>query len=69
MAPFLSVVAGVLIANGVNAAVPLKRAALPALAQVIDQKSLNALPMVPPPVGYNASSVSTAPPDALPPRS
>jgi hypothetical protein len=35
-----------------------KRAALPALAQVINQKSFNVLPTVPTPEEYNGSSVS-----------
>ena len=47
-----------LLGNSVNAAVPPAKRAIPALAQVIDQKSFNALPSVPPAIEYNASSAS-----------
>lgn len=48
-----------LLGNGINAAVPPhQKRAIPALAQVINQKSFNVLPEVPPAVEYNASSVS-----------
>ena len=39
---------------------PHQKRALPALAQVIDQRSFNVLPTVPTPEEYNASSVSSA---------
>ena len=46
-----------LLGNVYAGVVPVKRA-VPALAQVINQKALNVLPKVPPAVDYNASSVS-----------
>ncbi|KAK3317364.1 hypothetical protein B0T19DRAFT_389452 [Cercophora scortea] len=48
----------VLLGSNVNALAPGPRGqrAIPALAQVIDQKSLNVLPSVPPAVEFNASS-------------
>jgi len=48
-----------LLGQAVYAGPPLAKRAVPALAQVINQKALNVLPTVPPAVDYNASSVSS----------
>jgi hypothetical protein len=53
MTSLLTLGAAVLLSNGVRA-----QGSVPAQAQVIDQKAFNVLPMVPTPIGYNASSVS-----------
>ncbi len=50
--------AAALLSNSVYAAAPPVKRSVPALAQVINQKSFNVLPSVPPESDYNASSVS-----------
>lgn len=63
MASIRSLATAALLGNVYAGVVPVKRA-VPALAQVINQKALNVLPKVPPAVDYNASSVGSpsAPP-------
>ncbi|KAH8898053.1 calcium-dependent phosphotriesterase [Thozetella sp. PMI_491] len=50
-----------LLGNTVYALSPPAKRAVPALAQVINQKSFNVLPTVPPAVDYNASSAPWVP--------
>jgi len=59
-------VTAVALSTGASAiAPPLVKRAIPALAQVIDQKSFNVLPTVLPTSGYNASSVSFLTPNLM----
>lgn len=58
MASLRSLAAAALLGHIVYALSPPVKRAVPALAQVIDQKSFNVLPTVPPAIDYNASGVS-----------